>query len=193
MTVILDNGHGKGVKGKQSPDGRLFEFEFNRDIVCRMIPLMELAKVDYHILVPEIEDISLHERCRRANEIHRRTPSFLVSVHANAGGGTGWEVWTSKGETESDRIAEVFFQEAELCFGGEFRMRKDTIDGDSDKESDFYILKHTHCPAILTENFFMDFPKDLEFIISDEGRDRIAHMHVRAIVNYLESLIEETF
>jgi N-acetylmuramoyl-L-alanine amidase len=152
-----------------------------------MEPLLQRAKVDYHILVPETFDVSLKERCRRANVIHKENngEAFLISIHANAGGGTGWEVFTSIGETKSDGLASVFFKEAELSFGSEFKMRKDTVDGDPDKESDFYILKHTTCPAILTENFFMDTEKDLEFIISDSGRQRIAEMHVRAIYNYL--------
>ena len=33
-------------------------------------------------------------------------------------------------------------------------MRADLSDGDFDKEENFYILKHTNCPAIFTENFF---------------------------------------
>ena len=33
-------------------------------------------------------------------------------------------------------------------------------------------------PAILTENFFMDTEKDCRFIMSEEGRERIANMHV---------------
>ena len=34
------------------------------------------------------------------------------------------------------------------------KIRKDNSDGDPDKEYNFYILKHTQCPAVLTENFF---------------------------------------
>lgn len=185
MTVILDNGHGKGVKGKQSPDGRLLEFEFNRDIVCRLIPMLEKSGVDYHILVPEIEDIPLMERVRRANEFYAKNKhSFLISIHANAGGGTGWEVFTSPGETESDKIAQIFFEHAKKEFP-DFRMRADLSDGDDDKEAKFTIITRTMCPAILTENFFMDHPVDLEFIISDEGRQRVAEMHYRAILTYI--------
>lgn len=61
-------------------------------------------------------------------------------------------------------------------------MRVDTTDGDPDKESDFTILKKTVCPAVLTENFFMDTERDCRFILSDEGRDRIARMHFDAIL-----------
>jgi N-acetylmuramoyl-L-alanine amidase len=34
------------------------------------------------------------------------------------------------------------------------KLRTDYLDKDSDIESNFYVLKHTLCPAVLTENFF---------------------------------------
>jgi N-acetylmuramoyl-L-alanine amidase len=195
MIVILDNGHGHDTPGKRSPSGMLtdlgmnalYEFEFNRDIVNRLIRMLDEACINFYELVPEVNDIPLNERCDRANKVAANHPgAFLVSVHANAGGGTGWEVFTSVGETESDRIADIFYKEAEREFP-EFRMRKDLADGDYDKEAHFYILKHTTCPAILTENFFMDHKKDLELLISDEGRQRIAKMHFNAIAKYMNS------
>ena len=187
--IILDNGHGIKTKGKRSPvqpDGsQLFEFEFNRDIVRRIAQRLSGMGWRYYVLVPEIEDVPLSERCRRVNDLHRVYPSsFLVSVHANAGGGTGWEVFTSRGQTESDKLADIFYKEAQRKLSG-FRMRKDTTDGDYDKEAQFYILKHTTCPAVLTENLFMDNPKDLEFIMSESGRKTIAEIHISAILKQM--------
>ena len=111
MTVILDNGHGKKTSGKRSPvwpDGsQLFEWEFNRDIVSRICDMLDAVGIRYERLVPEDVDISLKERCRRANAINDRTDGqcFLISIHGNAGGGTGWECYTSPGLTASDEIA----------------------------------------------------------------------------------------
>lgn len=190
--VILDNGHGEDTSGKRSPvwgDGsQLFEWEFNRDIVRRIAAKLDDLAIGYEILTPETNDVSLTERCRRANEIYRNynEKTFLVSVHANAGGGTGWEIYTSPGETKADAIATVFAEEAQRVFVPDgWRMRFDYADGDPDKEAAFYILKHTSCPAILTENFFMDTEKDCRFIMSDDGRERIANMHVAAIKRVL--------
>lgn len=73
--VILDNGHGKETAGKRSPvwgDGsQLFEWEFNRDIVRRIAAKLDDLAIGYEILTPETNDVSLAERCRRANEIYR--------------------------------------------------------------------------------------------------------------------------
>lgn len=190
MIVILDNGHGIRTRGKRSPaqpdTSQLFEWEFNRDIVRRVAELLDRKMVPYELLVPGIEDMPLPERVSRANELYKDTPgSFLVSIHANAGGGTGWEVWTSPGETESDRIADIFYEEARKLLGDQFRMRTDLADGDYDKEAHFYILQHTICPAVLTENLFMDSQPDLDFIMSEKGRQQIAWLHYRAIMRYI--------
>ena len=50
------------------------------------------------------------------------------------------------------------------------KIRKDMTDGDPDKESGFYILKHTKCPAVLTENLFQDNKEDVGFLLSEEGK-----------------------
>ncbi|MDR1370981.1 MAG: N-acetylmuramoyl-L-alanine amidase [Dysgonamonadaceae bacterium] len=189
--IILDNGHGKDTAGKRSPvwtDGsQLFEYEFNRDIVSRISFMLTKEEIKHSILVPEEIDISLTERVRRANELSRAWSgnAILISIHANAGGGTGWEVWTSVGKTKSDQYATILFNEAKKMFP-EWKMRSDTSDGDLDKESNFTILAKTTCPAVLTENFFMDTEKDCRFIMSESGRDKIAKMHVSAIKKMVE-------
>lgn len=190
--VLLDNGHGKETAGKRSPvwsDGsQLFEWEFNRDIVCRIVEKLQADDIPYRVLVPEENDVSLTERAKRANEYAKEFngKAYVLSIHANAGGGTGWEVYTSPGQTPSDAIATVFFEEAGREFVPDgWRMRSDYSDGDPDKEAQFYILTKTTCPAVLTENFFMDTEKDCRFIMSEDGRERIANMHVAAIKRVL--------
>lgn len=192
MLVILDNGHGVDTAGKCSPvwaDGSQFrEYEFNRDIVGRIAYKCKMHGIPFHVLVPEAKDISLRERVQRANAIYDSIADkcFLLSIHANAGMGTGFEVWTSKGKTKSDAYADIFMEEAERELK-EFKMRKDYTDDDSDKEEQFYILRHTKCPAVLTENLFMDTERDCRFLMNEEGRDRIANFHYKAIKRIVET------
>ena len=54
-------------------------------------------------------------------------------------------------------------------------------------EEPFYILKHTYCPAVLTENGFMDSRESLRFLESPEGKKAIVALHVAGIIEYLES------
>lgn len=188
LIPILDNGHGDNTPGKRSPQfgGNLpilYEWEFNRDIVKRIAVMCTNARIIYRVLVPEDNDVSLQARCERANRIYSETGGkcFLLSIHANAGGGTGWECYTTKGETKSDRIADILAKECRAEFGDQWRIRADYSDGDADKESQFCILQHTKCPAVLSENLFMDNYKDYQFLMTDAGRERIAKVHFETI------------
>lgn len=195
--ILLDNGHGKNCNGKRSPkfeDGsQFFEYEFSRDIVRRIANKLDEIGVLYRILVPEVdEDIKLTERARRANEIcaeYGKEDCIFISVHANAAGNgsewknaRGWSVWTTKGNTKSDPIATIFFEEAEKILPKcGMTLRKDITDGDPDYEENFTVIYKTVCPAVLTENLFMDNKTDVQFLMSDVGRDIIAQIHVNAI------------
>lgn len=60
-------------------------------------------------------------------------------------------------------------------------LRKDMSDGDPDYEENYTIIYKTACPAILTENLFMDNKTDVKFLMSEEGRDVITQIHINAI------------
>lgn len=183
MDILLDNGHGQETPGKRSPvwkDGReLFEWEFNRDMVRRIVLKCSHAGIRAVKLVPETFDVSLKERCKRANLWFDRCGGncVVVSIHANAGGGTGFEVYTSPGQTQADTIATKLIERLQQDFP-KIKMRKDMSDGDPDKESGFYILKHTKAPAILVENLFMDTESDCRLLMSEDFRDKLADSYV---------------
>ena len=61
-------------------------------------------------------------------------------------------------------------------------------DGDRDWEEDFYILCKSWCPAVLTENFFMDNHSDLEYLQSRAGKQAVVDTHVEGIVEWMESI-----
>ena len=194
---IFDNGHGgiiDGVyqtAGKRSPiwpDGsQLFEGEFNRAIVKRLMKLCNDANIDCVNLVDTNVDIPLSTRTAQANEIYRNTdkPCIYISIHANGfteESANGWSCYTSKGETQSDAIATILYEKAEAEFPDEY-IRKDTYsDGDVDKEANFWVLAKTAMPAILSENFFMtNYDNCHKYLMTEEGRDRIAKIHFQMI------------
>ena len=193
MKILIDNGHGHNTPGKRSPDGKFREYAYNREIAKRIVADLIDRGYDAELLVPEDNDISLEERVRRVNALcsaHGKSNVILVSVHVNAAGNgsnwtnaTGWSVYTCKGQTTSDKLAECLCEAAIKNFPGK-RIRTDYSDGDSDWEENFYILRHTLCPAVLTENFFMD-GLDLEFLQSKAGKQAIVDTHVEGIVEYI--------
>ena len=61
-------------------------------------------------------------------------------------------------------------------------------DADPDQEADFYLLRHTSCPAVLTENLFMDNPAECAFLLSEEGQQALVDLHVDGIISHLDFL-----
>jgi len=57
----------------------------------------------------------------------------------------------------------------------------------------FYILKHTKCPAVLTENFFMDNVDDVRFLESREGKNALTLLHIEGIREYFNRYAEKLF
>lgn len=182
ITILLDNGHGKETAGKRSPkwpDGsQLFEWDYNRRVVDAIITKLQDLEIDSVKLVPEDTDISLSTRAARANKICKNTRCILISVHCNAGGGTGWEVFSTKNKNNSDKLAEVFVETFKNNFPDE-KCR-------GHKESNFTLLYKANCPCVLTENFFMDTEKDCKLLLSDEGFNKVVDLHVDSIVKYIE-------
>ena len=209
MVILIDNGHGSNVQGKQSPllegtgldvwnifteKGRFKEWKYTRVIAEDVVSKLKGLGYDARLVVTEKNDVSLSERVRRINTICNKYGAsnvVLVSVHANAVGdssqwmtGKGWEAYTTKGKTKSDMLAEFLYKRAEQNLKGR-KIRKDTTDGDSDKEADFYIIKKAKCPAVLTQNFFYDNQDDLAYLTSDEGLNGVERLHVEGIIDFV--------
>lgn len=190
---ILDAGHGGIKKGKYQTSGKrhyfnaeggkpaltVYEGVINREIAQKVLLLLGANKVEYYDLnCFEQDDMSLRKRVRLINRAVRRgrrkgRKYIGYSIHSNAGGGKGFEFFTTKGETQSDKFATILFNAYKKVLS-EFRYRVDTTDGDPDKELDFFILRKTLCPFVLIENLFFDNREEAEFLLSDEGQWKIA-------------------
>lgn len=193
MILLIDNGHGSDTAGKRSPDGRLREWTYTREIAAEVVRRLKALGMDARRIVTEEMDISLPVRCQRVNKVCREYGSnqvLLVSIHVNAAGNgqwlhaRGWSAFTSRGRTEADRLADCLYAAAAVHLKGH-QLRTDYSDGDPDWESGFYILRHTRCPAVLTENLFQDNRDDVAFLLSPEGRERIIRTHVDGILAFL--------
>jgi len=188
LTVILDAGHGGVIDGqyqtagKRSPKwsrGVLYEGMFNRWVVNRIIEKLDRANIPYYHLAPELTDTSLKTRVKRANKIYKEDrDTYILSIHANAGGGKGIEGFTTKGNTRSDAIGEMFMRTLIDRMDRLQNFRVDTSDGDLDKEANFYILRKPAAPAFLLEAGFMDHQKDYANLWDE---------------NYLSSLVQSLF
>ena len=194
MKILLDNGHGIDTPGKRSPDGHFREYAYNRYLAFLIRERLLALGLDAQLVVPEREDISLKERCRRVNAICRQIGNdqvILLSIHVNAAGNgqnwldaRGWSCFTTRGKTKADALATCLYEAAKNHLPG-MKIRTDFTDGDPDIEKDFYIIRHTSCPAVLSENLFMDNREDVAFLESEEGAKAIVDLHIDGILQYL--------
>ena len=175
----------------------------------------DLVDVFVDILAAEVplpQQAELTRRVRYVNQLcaHRHTERCIyVSIHVDAASSGewknagGWTAYTSPGQTLSDILATYLYEAAEKHLAGyaakmeegkekglygsnQKPFRKDTTDGDPDKEARFYVLVRTKCAAVLTENLFQDNKADVAFLTSEEGKKAIVALHKEAILRFAE-------
>lgn len=181
---VIDAGHG-GInhEGKyttapakmfEHPHFTFYEGAFNRRIQSYLFQMLDKEGIKYLKANHQYIDTPLSDRVRVANV--QKQPAIFFSIHGNAASSpkaTGIEYFTSKGETDSDKIASKMYELTEKYIP-ELRLRKDYTDKDPDKEADFYVLRKTNCPAVLAEFGFFTNPKEAELMMTSHFQKRCA-------------------
>lgn len=198
ITLLLDNGHGDPplTGGKCSPDKSILEYYWARDMVQRIARKARAAGIPVEIIVPEKTDIPLKTRTNRVNAICRAKGGskncVLISVHINAAGGDGkWHDargWCGfiapNASANSKRLARILWEHADRA----------GLRGNRCVPAERYWVKSlamcrdTNCPAVLTENLFMDNRADAEYLKSESGKETIADLHIAAIKEYIKTM-----
>lgn len=176
--LVLDAGHGLNTSGKQTMNGSkgvIKEWTLNNNVCNKIQAILK----DYDVTIYRTDDttgktdISLSERVKRCNNYN---PHLFVSIHHNAGGGVGTEVyWHTKGTAEDKKVASILAPKLASKCG----MRNRGV-----KQASFAVLgcKPT---AILVEGGFMDTVADYEIITSDKGQQAYAEAVAESIIEYL--------
>ena len=164
VTWMLSAGHG-GInpdtlkyvtapsKMYEYEDFTIYEGVFNRQI--RSLIWNRLIGNDHKRAMVNIgyQDMSLGAKIKSVNNYQAiHGDCILLELHGNAGKGTGFEVYTSEGETISDTIANLWVAEFESEFTNEVSR--------GEKDRDFSMVANTNCPAILNECWLMDKSKE---------------------------------
>lgn len=190
--ILIDNGHGVEKRGKLSPDGLLREYSWSRRIAARIVDRLKELGYDAALLTPEANDTPLNIRVRRVNaecDKYGKTNVLCVSVHVNAAGdglgwvgANGWSVFVApNASANSKKLAQCLYSEAE-----HFKLQGNRyVPKEKYWKGDFAIVRDTKCPAVLTENMFMDNKKDCEYLLSETGQSQIVELHVQGIIKYI--------
>lgn len=195
MIILLDAGHGRSTPGKRSPDGRLREYKYCREIADEVRKRLINKGFEVELVVTDDVDVPLMQRCRIINQYcdkYGTANTVLVSLHCNAAGSgsdwlnaRGWSVFVSNNSSsKSKKLAECLFKAAQ---DKGLTLRKYSQTQVYWKQN-LAICRETKCPAVLTENLFQDNKEDVEYLLSDEGRETIAELHVAGILDYIKQI-----
>ena len=150
-TVAIDAGHG-GHDG-----GAYGEYSKEKDIALSVSLLVaEYLKPYVKPFLTRSTDVflSLSTRPTMSNNVKA---SAFVSIHCNSAdnaSATGWEVFTTPGQNNSDLLADAVGRRYGAA-NPDLKTRFDTSDGDIDKEANFAVIRGTNCPSCLFELGFI--------------------------------------
>ncbi|ABC61291.1 N-acetylmuramoyl-L-alanine amidase [Geobacillus phage GBSV1] len=172
MKIVLDAGHGGHDPGAVA--NGLKEKDLTLAIVKHIGKMLgEYEGAEVHYTRTDDRFLELSERAAIANKLKA---DLLISVHINAGGGTGFESYIYNGNVSPATIAyqNVIHQELMKAIGN--------VTDRGKKRANYAVLRETNMPAILTENLFIDNANDAAKLKSEQFLQQVAYGHVQGIV-----------
>lgn len=164
-------------------------------MVDRIAAKARAAGIPVEIIVPEKTDTPLRTRTNRVNALCKKYGGskncVLISVHINAAPGTGWanaRGWSGfvapNASANSKRLARILYEHADRAGLRGNRC----VPAEKYWVGNFAIVRDTNCPAVLTENLFMNNRADAEYLKSESGKETIAELHIAAVKEYIKTM-----
>ena len=174
MIIGIDKGHSTWDKSPCGAVGLLNESKENRpvgDKVIQKLRALGHTVIDCSCNSASNVDEQLAAIVRKANA---QKLDLFLSLHLNAGGGTGAEIYTtntSGAKEEAKRLIETY------CKRTGFRNR-------GHKYKELYVIRHTNAPAMLLEMCFVDTETDFKRW-NNLGVETIANVIVEGITGQI--------
>lgn len=175
VKIFIDPGHGGHDPGAVA--NGLQEKHIVLDIAKRIEKLLQ-AYEGVRVKLSRSDDrfLELTERARLANQWGA---DYFVSIHINAGGGTGYEDFIYNGGVSAATVTNQNAMNAEIVKATGFVNR-------GKKRGNLAVLRHSNMPAILTESGFIDNANDAQLLKQSAFIDKIAQGHVNGLVKIFE-------
>lgn len=152
-TIIIDPGHGGSDPGASYRGQR--EKDLNLAIALKVRDfLQKYHEVNLVLTRDKDTTMSLQQRSDFANA---KKADFYLSIHINAGGGTGFESFIYYNGVPQSTVTQrqVIHDEVMLAVKGKYNL----IDRGK-KKANFHVLRETSMSAVLIEVLFIDHEKD---------------------------------
>lgn len=171
--IFIDPGHGGVDPGATALS--LEEKDINLQIALLLKDRLNEKYTGHLIKLSRKTDktLSLPQRTKMANDWGARV---LLSIHVNAGWGTGFESYTFAGnyrnKQATNRLRKVIHQEI---------IKETGMKDRGLKEANFHMLRESAMAAVLTENGFIDHPNDAKQLGMAHFLNEIAIGHARGL------------
>lgn len=181
--IVLDPGH--GGKDSGACGNGLLEKEINL-MIARSVGnrLNDYQDVEVKYTRDSDKFIELSDRAKFANNMKA---DVFLSIHVNAGGGTGYEDFVYTGASG----ASIKIQTEIHAEMRKFLDSYGIVDRGM-KKANFAVLRETNMPAMLAENLFIDNEKDAALLKQNEFLDTLAQVIVNGLVRALSLVKKET-
>ena len=123
--------------------------------------------------------LSLSQRTDAANAWGS---DFFLSVHINAGGGTGYEDYRYNTLTATSATGKV---QSTIHSAVMAELKAFNVIDRGAKSANFHVLRETNSPALLSENLFIDTKVDANLLKRNDVLDAIARGHVEGLAKAL--------
>ncbi len=181
MLVVIDAGHNyNGVDTGATGNG-LREQDITYYIAEELKPLLERNGFEVimtrNSLKDNVSTESVSASLARRSEIANRAGADLfVSIHCNAGGGTGTETYYCTGSGEG-KVLAGFIQDGMLDAVG---LRNRGV-----KSARYAVLRNTNMAAALVETAFIDNEADAKYLADAKYREAFAEGIARGICDFV--------
>ena len=173
-TVCVDPGHGGRDPGATA--GGSEEATIVLDVCCRLRDILR----GHVVVVMTRDDDSFLDLRARSTLSNLAEADVFLSVHCNSAYNhmaSGWELFTSVGETQADRLGELVSQHHAATF-------PDQVDR-GQKEVNFSVLRRTSAPAILVELGFLSNDQERSWLEQEDVRQGHAEYIAAGILEFL--------
>ncbi len=155
--VFIIPGHG-GIDGGAAK--YIVEKEYTLKTALALAEFLSEYGIDYKFSRTQDIDTDMDEYIRVCNAYK---PDLVISVHFNAGGGQGFEVYHSAVGGTSKKLAENINAEVSKLMKSRGIKTKTQSDG----RDYFGVIRETYAPAVLVEGGFVDNKSDADYIKSN--------------------------
>lgn len=171
IKIFIDVGHGGSDPGASGYG--LKEKDLTLKISKKIAAILKSYNVDVKLSRTTDKTLSLTQRTAMAN---KWGADYLLSVHINAGGGTGYEDFIYNGAV-SKKTAEL-----RDVIHSEIVKELHTVRNRGKKKANFHMVRESKMPAMLSENLFIDTKADATLLGTDSYLDKIALGHANGLI-----------